>query len=90
MLHTKDVEKGAMASNVRFITCLPLTWKPLTGRRSFTRIWIHIIRYQLSRKGLGKEVIKDQLLIDKMVIRNCKMRLTRLGVASIDFRKLMT
>ena len=30
---------------------------------------------------------KDKLLIDKMIIRNCKRRLTGLGMAWIDFKK---
>ena len=36
------------------------------------------------RKSRGT---KDQLLIDKMIIRNCKRRLTGLGKAWVDYNK---
>ena len=36
------------------------------------------------RKSRGT---KDQLLIDKMIIRNCKRRLTGLGMAWVDYKK---
>ena len=36
------------------------------------------------RKSRGS---KDQLLIDKMMTRNCKRRLTGLGMAWVDYKK---
>jgi len=35
----------------------------------------------------GSRGTKDQLLIDKMILKNCKTRLTSLAVAWIDYRK---
>ena len=35
----------------------------------------------------GSRGTKDQLLIDKMIVKKCKRRLTSLGVAWIDYRK---
>ncbi len=45
----------------------------------------------LEQKGSHKNSreTKDQLLIDKMIIQNCKRRLTGLGMAWIDFKKAL-
>ena len=66
-------------------------WKLLTGVTS-DEIYEHLESKRLlpsEQKGCRRNSrgTKDQLLIDKMIIRNCKRRLTGLGMAWIDFRK---
>ena len=61
-------------SNYRPITCLPLMWKLLTGD-----IYSHLEENDLlpvEQKDCRKNnrSTKDQLLIDKAVMKNCKWR----------------
>ena len=92
VLIIKDKEIGRVATNFRPITCLSLMWKLLTGIMS-DEIYQHLESKRLlpsEQKGCRRNSrgTKDQLLIDKMIIRNCKRRLTGLvGMAWIDFRK---
>ena len=91
VLIIKDKETGPVATNFRPITCLLFMWKLLTGVMS-DEIYQHLESNRLlpseqkdcRRNSRGT---KDQLLIDKMIIGNCKRRLTGLGMAWIDFRK---
>ena len=87
----KDTNKGTVASNFRPITCLPLMWKLLTGMIADS-LYNYLEDGSLlphEQKGCRKRSrgAKDQLLIDRMVIRNCKRRLTGLGMAWIDYKK---
>ena len=87
----KDPEQGSLVSNFRQITCLPLIRKLLTGVLA-EEIYRHLDENQLlsvEQKGgrKGSRGTKDQLLIDKMVIKNCKRRLTGLGAAWVDYKK---
>ena len=87
----KDESKGAEISNFRPITCLPLIWKLLTGMIS-KGIYAHLDRENIlpeEQKGCRKESrgTKDQLLIDKMVLKNCKRRQTDLAMGWIDYTK---
>ena len=91
LLCVKEIEKGNVVSNFRPITCLPLLWKLLTAVLA-EDIYNHLEIKNLlpvEQKGCRKRSrgTKDQLLIDKMIIRNCKKRLTGLGIAWIDYRK---
>lgn len=66
-------------------------WKLLTGILS-EALYKYIDgqnMFQVEQKGCrkGSRRMKDQLLIDKMVIKNCKKRLTGLGVAWINYKK---
>ena len=87
----KDKDKGSQVTNFRPITCLPLVWKLLTGIIA-EELYGHLEKEGLfpdeqeggRRKSRGT---KDQLLIDKMIIRNCKRRLTGLGMAWFDYKK---
>ena len=81
----KGNRKGKTASNFRPITFLPLLWKLLTAVLA-DELYRHLEENNLlpseqkgCRKGSGGT--KDQLLIDKMIVKNCKRRLTSLGVA---------
>ena len=87
----KNKEKGAVPSNYRQITCLPTTFKLMTA------IIAEAIQNHLEQKSLIPEEqkgnrrksrgTKDQLLIDKMILRNAKRRKTNLHVAWIDYKK---
>ncbi|XP_068738998.1 uncharacterized protein [Montipora capricornis] len=86
-----DKEKGSIASNFRPITCLPQMWTLLTGIMS-NDLYQHLENTNLltdEQKGCRRNSrgTKDQLLIDKMIIKNCKRRKTGLGMAWIDYRK---
>ena len=51
-------------------------------------LWRIVASYQISRKGAGGNVGgKDQLLIGKTVLNDCKKRHTNLGRAWIDYKK---
>ena len=87
----KDREKGPIVNDFRQITCLPLMWKLLTSVLAET-MYDHLERNGLlvnEQKGCRKRSrgTKDQLLIDKMIMRNCKRRSCGLAMAWIDYRK---
>ena len=78
-------------SDFRPITCLPLIWKLLTGILA-EELYEHLEKTNSlpwEQKGCrkGSRGTKDQLLIDKMIVKDCKRRLTSLAVAWIDYRK---
>ena len=87
----KNKEKGTVPSNYRPITCLPTTFKLMTA------IIAESMQDHLENNGLIPDEqkgnrrksrgTKDQLLIDKMVLRNAKRRKTNLHVAWIDYKK---
>ena len=80
-----DKSKGNVASNYRPITCLPIMWKLLIGIIS-ERLYNYLVetntvphqQNSCKRKCIGT---KDQLLIDKMVMMNTKIRKTNLSMA---------
>ena len=91
VLIQKDPDKGNVVGNYRPIACLNLLWKLLTAIIS-DKLYVHLETQDLlpeERKGCRKvsRGTKDQLLIDKAVIRNCKRRKSNLNMAWIDFRK---
>lgn len=91
VLIMKDKEKGAIVENYRPITCLPTTWKLLSSIIA-EEIYQHLDHYKLipvEQKGCRKESrgAKDQLLIDKMVLKDCKQRKTNLYATWIDYKK---
>ena len=63
--------------NFRPITCLPLIWKLLTGILA-EELYEHLKKKKNSlpweQKGYrkGSRGTKDQLLIDKMIVKDCK------------------
>jgi hypothetical protein len=87
----KDKEKGPTPSNYRPITCLPTTFKLMTA------ILAEAIQNYLEENKLipweqkgnrrNSRGTKDQLLIDKMILRNARRRKTNLHVAWIDYKK---
>ena len=91
VLCQKDRTKSNTVDNYRPISCLPLLWKLLTGIISE-----HLHRFLEEKKILPEEQkgcernskgTKDQLLLDKAVLRDCKRRSTNLAMTWIDCRK---
>ena len=81
----KDKSKGNAASNYRPITCLPLTWKLLTGVVA-DQIYAHLDQEKLlpeEQKGCrkGSRGTNDLLHINRAVIKEVKSRNTNLAVA---------
>ena len=91
VLIQKDSAKGTVASNYRPIACLPLMWKLLTGIFA-DKIYDHLLINKVlpdEQKGCRKRSrgTKDQLLIDKVVLREARRKKRCLSVAWIDYRK---
>jgi hypothetical protein len=87
----KDPKKGNEVSNFRPITCLPLMWKLFTGIMA-NSIYSHLDQsdlFPVEQKGCRRNTkgTKDQLLIDKLLLQNCKRRHTNLSVCWIDYKK---
>ena len=81
----KDKSKGNLASNYRLITCLPLTWKLLTGVIA-DQIYAHLHQERLlleEQKGCrkGSRETNDLLYIDSTVIKEVKSRNKNLAMA---------
>ena len=91
VLCLKDPKRGNVADNYRPISCLPIMWKLLTGiiSDSLYEFLEENEVLPLEQKGCkrGSRGTKDQLLIDKMVLRDSKRRRTNLTMAWIDYRK---
>lgn len=90
-LAQKDKSKGAEVGNYRPIACLNLLWKVLTGIFS-EKTYQFLSDNDLlpaEQKGGRKrsQGTKDQLVIDKVILRHCKRRHTNLCTAWIDFKK---
>ena len=91
ILIMKDREKSNDVTNFRPITCLPLMWKIFTGIIS-DELYYHVESERLlpeEQKGCQRKSrgAKDQLLIDKMILRSCNKRMTGLEMAWIDYKK---
>ena len=91
VLIQKDPAKGRAASNYRPIACLPLMWKLLTGIFA-EKIYDHLHANSLlpdEQKGCRKQSrgTKDQLLIDREVLREARRKNRNLSMAWIDYRK---
>ena len=91
ILCQKDVSKGNAVENYRPITCLPLMWKLLTGVIA-EDMYTYLEKENLvpnEQKGCKRNSrgTKDQLLIDKTVLKDCRKRYTNLAMAWIDYKK---
>ena len=91
ILLMKDPNKGLIPGNYRPITCLPTTFKLLTSIIA-VKIQDYLENNNLipeEQKGNRRQTrgTKDQLLIDKMILRNSKRRKTNLNMAWIDYKK---
>ncbi|XP_063956544.1 uncharacterized protein LOC135154347 [Lytechinus pictus] len=91
VLIPKDPTKGNIPSNYRPITCLPILWKLLTGIIS-EEIYQHLDDQAIlpwEQKGCrkGSRGTKEQLCIDKGIMKDSKKRKTNLAMAWIDYKK---
>lgn len=91
VLIQKDHAKGTVASNYRPIACLPLMWKLLTGILA-EKLYKHLDMNSLlqdEQKGCRKNSrgTKDQLLIDKAVLREARVKKRCLAMGWIDYKK---
>ena len=87
----KDPSKGNEVGNFRPIACLNIMWKILSGIFA-EKTYEHLDTSNLlpfEQKGCRKASrdTKDQLIIDKVILKNCKKRLTNLCMSWIDFKK---
>ena len=87
----KDPAKGIAAENYRPITYLNLLWK-LSSSIFAEKTYKYLLQNELlpvEQKGCREDSkgTKDQLIIDKMVMKNCKRRNTNLCMAWVDFKK---
>ena len=87
----KDPAKGNSVENFRPITCLPLMWKLLTGIISEDMYCFMENKNLLpeEQKGCRRKSrgMKDQVLIDKTILEDCRKRRTNLVMAWIDYVK---
>ena len=91
VLIMKESKKGSVASNYRPIASLSIMWKLLTGIIG-DEIYSHLERSSLlqnEQKGCyrGSRGNKDQLLIDKTILRNCRKVKKNLATRFIDYKK---
>ncbi|XP_063611810.1 uncharacterized protein LOC134785404 [Penaeus indicus] len=91
VLCQKNPQKGTAVDNHRPITCLPLMWRLLTGIVA-EEMYQYLEQSNIlpdEQKGWRRRSrgTKDQLLIDRTILRDCKKRLTNLSISWIDYRK---
>ena len=91
VLCQKNLQNSNMADNYQPITCLPLMWKLLTGviaEEMYNYIELEKILPE-EQKGCKRvsRGTKDQLLINKSVLKDCKKRHANLSMVWIDYRK---
>ena len=87
----KDIAKGNAVDNYRPISCLPIMWKLFTGIIS-DYLYDSLEEEKIlpdEQKGCNRKTrgTKDQLLIDKVVLKDCKRRHNNLAMAGINYRK---
>ena len=89
ILCLKDHSKGNAVDNFRPISCLSLMWKLMTG--VIAEVMYKALEGILPEEQKGcrrrSRGTKDQLLIDKAILKDCKRRHTNLTMAWIDYRK---
>ena len=87
VLCQKDPSKRNAVDNCRPTSCLPLMWKLMTGTiaESIYNFLDLNDKLPVEQKGCREKSrgTKDQLLIDKMILRDCRKRHTNLGIAWI-------
>ena len=91
ILCQKDPGKENTVDNYWPILCLSFMWKLMTGIIA-NSLYEYLEVYNLipaEQKGCRRNIreTKDELLIKKMVLNDCKKRHTNLGMAWIDYKK---
>ena len=91
VLSQKDQERGSAVDNYRPISCLPLAWKLMTGIIADSMYEFFVVNDALpvEQKGCRRKSrgTKDQLLIDMMVLADCKRKHKNLAMAWVDYKK---
>ena len=80
LLCPKDPTKGSAVDNYRPISCLPLMWKLTTGMYSHLERE-NILPSKQKRCHKGSHGTNDHVLLDKAMLKDCKMRHTNLLMA---------
>ena len=85
----KNKKAGAIPSNYRPIICLYTTFKLMTAiiANAIQNHLYNFIPEEQKGNRRNSQGTKDQLLIDKMILRNTRRRKTNLHVAWIDYKK---
>ena len=88
---SEGFKKSNAVENYCPITCLPLMWKLLIGMIA-EDMYDYVEHEKLLPEEQkewrrGSRETKDQLLIDKTVLKDCKKRHTNLSMAWIDYNK---
>jgi hypothetical protein len=91
VLIQKDKTKGRAPGNYRPITCLPIVWKLMTSMVA-EEIYRHLEDNDLigeEQKGCrsGYKGTKDHLMLDKVILKDCKNRKKGLAMGWIDYQK---
>jgi len=91
VLIPKDPSKGNIPSNYRPITCLPIMYKVMTAMISDC-VYEHLTMNNIlpwEQKGCGRKSrgTKDQLILDKSIMKESKEKKTNLVMGWIDYRK---
>ena len=91
VLIQKDKSKGKAPGNYRPITCLPLIWKLMTAMMA-GEIYKHLEENDIigeEQKGCraGYKGTKDHLMLDKVILKDCKHRKCGLAMGWIDYQK---
>ena len=91
VLCQKDPQKGNAVDNYRPITCLPIMWKLMTGiiADNLYKMFEESDILPMEQKGCRRKSrgTKDQLLIDKMILSDCRKQHKNLAMAWVDYRK---
>ena len=91
VLIQKDPAKGTVASNYKPIGYLPLMWKLLT-KIFADKIYDHLLMnwifpYEKKECKKGARGTKEQLLIDKAVLKEVKRFRKNVAMKYIDYKK---
>ena len=91
VLCQKDPRKGNAVDNYRPISCLPMMWKLMTGIISDS-IYKFLDENEVlpeEQKGCKRNSrgTKDQLLVDRTILADCKKRHKNLTMAWVDYKK---
>ena len=89
MLCQKDPQKGNAVD--RPITCIPIMWKLMAGiiADNLYKMFEKSDILPMEQKGCRRKSrgTKDQLLIDKMILNDCRKGHKNLAMAWVDYKK---
>ena len=91
VLWQKDPQNGNAVENYRPITFLQMMWKLMTGiiAENLYKMLEESDILPMEQKGCRRKSTgtKDQLLINKMILNDCRMRHKNLAMAWVDYKK---